>query len=299
MKRAWNKTKSIMRDISQLQISVFSANAAFFILLSLFPAAITLLSALQYLPATVSDLEGFLETIAPPPVYTLLSDFALRLHTVGSVTVLSVSAVGTVWSITRATVSIMNGLDVVYRSHGSRTLLRKWGISLFCALLFFVSILATLLLQVFGSSVYDMAVGAGWKHADVVFSVLQLRWPFTIGFLILVFCLFYTVLPRRRLRFSQNVPGAVLAALGWIVYSALFGFYVENFSNYANVYGSLTAVVITMLWMYFCMNLIFYGGLFNYILAEVPHPLKQLRNYYHSQEQEALCSEPFLRICPV
>ncbi len=283
MKQAWNKTKSVVRDISRLHIPVFSANAAFFVLLSLFPAAIALLSALQYLPATISDLEDFLKTIAPAPVYSLLGDVTLRLHTAGSVTVLSVSAAGTVWSITRAMVSIMNGLDVVYRSPGSRPLLRKWGISLFSALLFFVSILATLLLQVFGSSLYDMAVGAGWKHADVVFSVLRLRWPFTIGFLVLVFCLFYTVLPRRRLRFAQNVPGAVLAALGWIVYSVLFGYYVENFSNYANVYGSLTAVVITMLWMYFCMNLIFYGGLFNYILAEVPHPLKQLKNYYRSE----------------
>ena len=106
---------------------------------------------------------------------------------------------------------------------------------------------------------------------------------FLMGFLVLVFCLFYTVLPIRRLRFAQNVPGAVLAALGWMVYSVLFSYYVENFSNYANIYGSLTAVVITMLWMYFCMNLIFYGGLFNYILAEVPHPLKQLKNYYRSQ----------------
>jgi len=283
LRNVWKKTTNVFREIARLHIPVYSANAAFFVLLSLFPAAIALLSALQYLPATVSDLESFVETLAPTAVNTLLGDVTHQLRTAGSAAVLSVSAAGTLWSVTRAMVSIMSGLDVVYRSPGRRTLVQKWSISLFSALLFFVSILATLLLQVFGSSLYDMVLDAGWKHADKVFSVLQLRWPFTVGFLVLVFCLFYTVLPIRRLRFAQNVPGAVLAALGWMVYSVLFSYYVENFSNYANVYGSLTAVVITMLWMYFCMNLIFYGGLFNYILAEVPHPLKQLKNYYRSQ----------------
>ena len=282
MERIWKKTLIAFRDISKLHISVYSANAAFFVLLSLFPAAIALLSALQYLPATISDLESFLETITPEPVYALLDDITLQLRSGSSVTILSVSAIGTIWSVTRAVVSIMNGLDVVYRSPGSYPLLHKWGLSLFCAILFFICILATLLLQVFGSSLYEMAIHTGRKHADLFFSLLRLRWPFTIGFLILVFCLFYTTLPRRRLRFAQNIPGAVLATFGWIVYSELFGFYVENFSNYANVYGSLTAVVITMLWMYFCMNLIFYGGLFNYILSEVPHPLKQLIAYYRT-----------------
>lgn len=282
MKQIWNKTATVLREISGLHIPVYSANAAFFILLSLFPAAITLLSALQYLPATISDLEEFLQIMTPAPVYALLDDITMQLRIGSSMTVLSVSAIGTAWSITRAVVSIMSGLDVVYRSPGRHTLLRKWGISFFCAVLFLISILVTLLLQVFGSSLYDAAMGSGWKHANLVFSVLRLRWPFTIGFLILVFCLFYTVLPRRRLRFVQNVPGALFATVGWIVYSRLFGFYVENFSNYANVYGSLTAVVITMLWIYFCMNLIFYGGLFNYILAEVPHPLKQLKAYYRA-----------------
>lgn len=282
LKDFYFKIRNIFRGIAKLHIPVYSANAAFFVLLSLFPAAIALLSALQYLPATIRDLEEFIEAMTPAPIHSLMDDFIKSLKPGSNMTVLSVSAIGTVWSITRAMVSIMNGLDVVYQTPRHRPLLQKWGIGLFSALLFFVCILATLLLQVFGGSLYNMALDAGWKHADVVFSALRLRWPFTIGFLVLVFALFYTILPCRRQRFVRNLPGAVFATVGWLLYSALFGFYVENFSNYANVYGSLTAVIITMLWMYFCMNLIFYGGLLNYILDEVPHPLKQLRRYFRS-----------------
>lgn len=280
MKRFFKKLSAIGRNISELHIAVYAGNAVFFIVLSLLPATMVLLAAVQHLPATVSDLQNLLEGITPSPIHPLLEAVISGIPVAGSVTILSVSAVGTLWSVTRAMMSIMNGLDAVYRSPRQRPYVQKVAISFLSAVVLFVSILATLLLQVFGDTLYGLAWENGWDYDSVLLSVLRLRWVFTFAFLTLVFCLFYTVLPYRRQGFMQNMPGAVLATLGWLGYSLLFGFYVENFSRYANLYGSLTAVVITLLWLYFCLNLIFYGGLFNYILKEVPHPVKQLRNYF-------------------
>ncbi len=280
MKRFLKKLSGIGRSISELHIAVYAGNAVFFIVLSLLPATMVLLAAVQHLPATVSDLQNLLEGITPAPIHPLLEAVISGIPVAGSVTILSVSAVGTLWSVTRAMMSIMNGLDAVYRSPRQRPYVQKVAISFLSAVVLFVSILATLLLQVFGDTLYGLAWEQGWEYGSVLLSVLRLRWVFTFAFLTLVFCLFYTVLPYRRQRFAQNLPGAVLATLGWLGYSLLFGFYVENFSRYANLYGSLTAVVISLLWLYFCLNLIFYGGLFNYILKEVPHPIKQLRNYF-------------------
>lgn len=162
----------------------------------------------------------------------------------------------------------------------SRPVVQKWLISFFCSLLLLACILATLLMQVFGTSLYDSAVSHGWRAAGFLLSLLQVRWILSFGLLTLVFCLLYTVLPYRRYRFLQNLPGALITTAGWLIFSSLFGFYVDNFSNYSSLYGSLTVVIITMLWIYFCMNLIFCGGLVNYILAEVPHPMRQLRDYF-------------------
>jgi len=279
--RHWyRKLSGIVRELSRLHIAVYSGNATFFILLSLFPASIVLLTVIQYLPATVSDLEVLISSMTPGPVQELVSQVFQGLSPSGSAVVLSAAAIGTIWSVTRGMVSLTNGLDVVYRAPRERPLVQKALISFGGFLLLSLCIIATLLLQVFGTGLLDAAVEQDEFLTALLFTLLRLRWLFTVAFLTLVFCLLYTVLPCRRMRFSQNLPGALFATLGWHIYSVLYGFYVENFSSYANIYGSLTAVIITMLWLYFCINLIFYGGLLNYILAEVPHPIRQLRRYF-------------------
>jgi membrane protein len=59
------------------------------------------------------------------------------------------------------------------------------------------------------------------------------------------------------------LPVAFLASSGWLIFSHLFSIYVENFSNYATVYGSVYAMAVSMLWLYFCISIVFYGGLLN------------------------------------
>lgn len=280
MKEFCRKLSTIMKEITELHVAVYAGNATFFILLSLFPAAMVLIAVIQYLPATVTDLQNLLWSITPTPIHSLISAAFSSLPASGSATIISAASVGTAWAVARAMVSMMNGLDVVYRAPKGRPFWQKVSIGFLSAILFFVCILGTLLLQVFGETVHSFVSTWSEKLALLMGALMEIRWPFTIGFLSLVFCLLYTVLPYRRQNFVRNIPGALVAAIGWLAYSALFGFYVEHFGNYANLYGSITAVVITMLWLYACINLVFYGGLLNYVLWEVPHPLKQTRDYF-------------------
>ena len=77
----------------------------------------------------------------------------------------------------------------------------------------------------------------------------------------------YMVLPNGKNRFGDSLPGALLASSGWLVFSDLYSIYVENFSGYANVYGSVYAVALSMLWLYCCLSILFYGGVLNRYLA--------------------------------
>ena len=76
------------------------------------------------------------------------------------------------------------------------------------------------------------------------------------------------VLPNRRNRFADSLPGALLASIGWLVFSDLYSIYVEHFSNYANLYGSVYAVALSMLWLYCCISIVFYGGALNRYLMD-------------------------------
>ena len=75
--------------------------------------------------------------------------------------------------------------------------------------------------------------------------------------------LIYKFLPNRRDKFRKQIPGAVFTALGWMVISWIFSVYVDVFQGFSSMYGSLTTIVLIMLWMYFCMYSILLGGELN------------------------------------
>ena len=79
----------------------------------------------------------------------------------------------------------------------------------------------------------------------------------------------YAALPNKRNSFRESLPGALLASVGWLVFSDLYSVYVENFSGYANIYGSVYALALSMLWLYFCISIVFYGGALNAYLIKI------------------------------
>ena len=86
---------------------------------------------------------------------------------------------------------------------------------------------------------------------------------------LMIFCLLiYKFLPNRRDRLIKQLPGAVFAAIGWMVVSWIFSVYVDIFQGFTSMYGSLTTIVLIMLWMYFCMYSILLGGEVNLIMYD-------------------------------
>ena len=73
----------------------------------------------------------------------------------------------------------------------------------------------------------------------------------------------FTALPNRPLHLRDSLPGAFLASSGWLIFSQLFGIYVEHFTDYTTLYGNVAAMAVGMLWLYFCMYILFFGGAVN------------------------------------
>ncbi len=85
--------------------------------------------------------------------------------------------------------------------------------------------------------------------------------------LVIFSLMLYRYLPNRRGRFRDQLPGAMFAAVGWMVISWVFSIYLDVFKGFSNMYGSLTTIVLIMLWMYFCMYCILLGGEMNVLLC--------------------------------
>lgn len=266
MKQHLERLKGLSREISQKNIGIYAANASFFILLSVFPALMLVLSLLQYTPLSAEDFldaaAGLLPSILEPLLVYLVTD----LFADNSITLISLSAIAAIWSASRGVYSLLCGLNGIYGLRENRSYLYQRILCMFYTLLLFAALLLTLVLHVFGQRIIRFLEGRSLPIFRLLLYLMRLRWLIVFLILTALFTLILAVFPNRRMSLRSALPGAAASAAGWIGFSSLFSFYVNRFANYSKIYGSLTIIAISMLWLYFCMSILFYGALLNYYL---------------------------------
>ena len=129
-------------------------------------------------------------------------------------------------------------------------------------------LLLTLVLHVFGTELLNLLPLEESPVFRFLESIVDLRFFLLLGVQTLLFTAMFAVLPNNRARFFDAFPGAVLASIGWLVFSQIYSVYVENFAGLSVVYGSVYAVALSMLWLYCCVSIVFYGGALNRFLQK-------------------------------
>ena len=255
---------SIIKDIMDDSVSAYSAQAAFFIIISAFPMIMLLLTMLRFLPYFSGGVPliriSFLPDNVNPFVQTMLQEIIDN----SSNMVISISAITALWSSSTGIYSIMLGLTAAYSVKETRGYIRMRSLAILYTFVFLVMIIAALGVLVFGNSIYHALINYLPFAAEHVTIISKgIRWLLGFGVLVLFFEISYIAVPDRRSTVLQELPGALVSAVGWTVFSYMYAYYIENFGNYANVYGSLTAVVLLMLWLYFCMFIMLVGAEIN------------------------------------
>ena len=259
--------KEIFDKYKKDEVTVYAAQSSFFIIIAFFPFIMLLLTLVQLIPAIQkSDLMELMVTIMPDMLDALVIGIIDDLYTKSPATIISISAIAALWSASRGILGIERGLNRVYESPMKRGYLVRRLISSGYTLLFIASCVGSLLLLVLGSSIYSFVIKWFPKLSGLAQLIYSLRSFAVLFLLIIVFSGLYKWLPQKHHTLKSQMPGALFATLGWIVFSALFSIYFNNFSNYSYMYGSLTAVVVLMLWLYICICILFIGAEINYFL---------------------------------
>ena len=252
--------------IREKQIPLHAAYAGYFIILSVFPALLMLLSILRYTGLQVENLVSLMADFLPHALMETVEELVYSTWANSTGTVLGLSAVTALWSASRGVFGLLRGLNAVYDVWEDRGWLYTRGISVVYTFLFGLVLLLTLVLHVFGNTI------TGWlsmvDNGVVIFlmDLIDLRFFLLLIVQSLIFTLMFMVLPNGRNRFVDSLPGGILASIGWLVFSDLFSIYVENFNGYSDIYGSVYAVALGMLWLYCCISILFYGGALNHFL---------------------------------
>lgn len=260
------KTWALLRQLKSMGIPGHAANAGYFIVLSVFPMLVLILSALRYTSLDAGDLLQLLSGFLPQALMAPAEKLIIGTYAHTSTAMMGVSAVGALWSASRGTHGILMGLNAVYEVQEDRGYLHTRALSVGYTFAFLLLLLLTLVANVFTQALQQWLEG-GTGLLLLLSRLLQLRFLLLLVLQTALFCAMFTVLPNRKTRFSRSLPGALLASIGWMVFTELFSVYVEHFSGYSGIYGSVYAVALSMLWLYFCLSILFYGGALNRLIA--------------------------------
>lgn len=254
--------------LRQMKIPLLAAYSGFFIVLSLFPALLLVLSGLSRTGLTAHRLLELLEGVLPRALMGAAEQLISSVYRNASGAVAGFSALTALWSASRGVYGLVTGLNAVYGVAERRGYLLTRLISVAYTFVLEAVLALTLALYVFGTGLLNFLRSLGLPAATVLAGLLDMRYVLLPAVQSLLFTLMFMLLPNRRSSLRESLPGGLLAGAGWLLFSRLYFLYVSHFPRYANIYGSVYAIAVSMLWLYGCLEIIFLGGALNRLLGD-------------------------------
>lgn len=261
MKKIVRMITGFIRHMSKTNVNAYAASAAFFIFLSLIPIIILLCSLLPYTPLQKSDLQIAVNEVMPMPMVSFMLPLIDSLYN-STVGVMSLAAIVTVWSAGKGMLALMRGLNAMNGVMEDRNYVVQRILASFYTVIMLLLLLVSLILMVFGNTLVRV-LSEYIPVLDELVSFLKLFKPlFSWGVLTAAFMVIYAYVPNVKLKVKNQFPGALFSAVAWNLFSWGFSIYIETFNDFS-VYGSLSAIVVIMLWIYTCMYLLLVGAHIN------------------------------------
>lgn len=268
--------KHIWDRCAKDEITVYAAQASFFIVTAFFPFIMLLLTLIQFLPnVEKSDLLSVMVRIMPKMLHSLVVSIVDDLYIKSPGTILSVTALTALWSASKGMLGIERGLNRIYGDFKHRNYVFQRLLCSIYTLLFMLVCAMSLVLLIFGKNIERLLFRFLPVFAPAASLIISLRSLFALTVFLLTFVGLYTIVPSRKQKPRQQLPGAVFTAVGWLAFSYAFSIYFTHFSNFSYMYGSLTAIVLLMLWLYICISILFIGAELNRFL-ENQHKISTL-----------------------
>lgn len=255
-----------IRRFGALRVGVHASSASFFLALSVFPTLLLLLGLLRYTPLRLATLFQAMEGYLPEALLPYAEDLMRGIYDNSSAGLVSVSALTALWSASRGIHGLMAGLHAIYGVEEHRGYLRARLESLWYTFAFLGVLVLTLVLHVFGTAMVESLRREAHSFIRFLAEMLDLRGLLLVALQTALFTAMYTTVDGTRGQSSWALPGALGASLGWMAFSRLFSLYIDYFGDSTHIYGSVYTVALSMLWLYICVSIVFYGAALNRFL---------------------------------
>ncbi|WP_234124945.1 YihY/virulence factor BrkB family protein [Clostridium hydrogenum] len=257
----WIIIKFIKDDVMAL-----SSQLAFSLVFSFFPFLIFIISLIGYMKLQSNDVLTVLNIVLPSDVLTLINDTVIHIVNTKNSKILFLSLIFTIWTARSGFQAVIRGINMAYGLKEKRSKLKLYSMSILCTFGLMLIILLTTMLLIFGH-----IIGSFLVYTFQLSNSFSLVWDILRYILIFlsisfIFATVYKYTPSIKLKWREVIAGTFTATFGLIIVSICFAFYVNNFSNYSLLYGSIGAVIALLTWLFILSNIIIIGGEVNAIV---------------------------------
>ena len=261
-KGALHLALGFMERMRKDHVSAYAAQAAYFLIMSFIPFILFLTTLIRYTPLSYNVVRDAIIGFVPGNLQTFVLSIVVEVYK-RSTAIVPLSALMALWASGKGMQAITNGLNTIYHVKETRNWLVNRIYSMFYMFLFVLALIASLLLLVMGNRIHVLISGYVPFLGNMIGRILGAKTFLVFVMLFLVFLVLYRYMPNRRASLKSQVPGAFLTAVAWSVFSYLFSLYFTFFPDFSIMYGSLSTLILVMVWLYFCMNLLLYGAEIN------------------------------------
>jgi membrane protein len=248
-------------------VPALGAQLTYYLILSFFPFLIFVVSLMSFVQLSGDSVVAELIRLLPSATGEAIESILQEVTNNGRGTLLSVGMIATLWSASNGVNAVIKGVNKAYDVEENRPFWKVRAISLAATVVLAITILLAIVLLVFGEVIGKFLFDP--FESPVGFERIwgTLKYVIPVSFMIVVFSLLYWIVPNRGISFKTAVPGALFATFGWIAASLLFQFYINNFGNYSQTYGSIGGIIVLLIWLYISSNIVILGGEVNAALA--------------------------------
>lgn len=262
------KIDSFFKQINSDHIGEYTAQCAYYTFLSFIPFIILLLSLIKYINIEKDTLANIFEMILPNIMKSSVLDIIQEVYS-KSIETVSITAIFMLWSASKGFYALNKGLSSIYRKEDEENyiFLRIKGI--IGAVFALVLIIMILIFLVFGNLLEELINNNFREFSGIIEAVINARGIISITLMFFIFLFMYRFSPSNKKKGLKScMLGSLFSAISWYLISFFFSIYVNIFTNFSVIYGSLATITIIMMWLYAIIYVIFLGAEINHLTED-------------------------------
>lgn len=267
--KSWKKAfKLFIETFQQAEVNIYSVLITYYLLLSFFPLLIVVGNILPYLNLSDQTVLPYIQELLPADVYNTLNSTISDLLVKSSGGLLSISAIGTFWAMSKGVNAIRLSLDKAYNVGKEKFQFTRRLFSFLMVFFLIIGIVSLMLVMGFGQTILEYVLPKLGLPNEILTTFRTLKWPVTAAVLFIILTMLYYYVPSAKVHFRTILPGAVFTTICWMGVTQFYGIYIANFSKSISSYGLIGGFIFFIIWLNVAATLIIVGGVINVTCEE-------------------------------